>query len=609
MAEETSTTPAATPRKPQMRTEAAASVNNFTPIRMEVSTNKKKQIRGRTTMPVESLYVDRSGTFATDGREDLPIDYSLVKSLLRFWTTDRSGAVWPKIADIKVTIGGTDEEPQIIVLNGRQRYKAIVFLNELLKTIYSMLQNNGGDEIRLKNALIALGEAARNVTTQTPPEEAEKLAQWAWMDAEDVEFICGGKVNNEKVQGLLFKNKEKEGPMPYWAHVQYTDINPNEPEALELSLAERITVPTPLSLRAKQAQRLLDAGRSPETVAAVVGRDVKTLHNWRLILMAEPAVQAALDLEEGGLSFVNFKKMFFLSTTKHGTVIRPREEQLKILEDLVANNAGKGKAGTDFRNKLQEQLEGTPTTPTPAPQGTPAPTPAPASPGTDIVPSSGAPAPQAPAPAPANGNMPMPPPPAAPPKKKATGFGTVILDSLPRTVIYIREKIKLIPEARVEQGADVYIPTLKMQAAAEGAAATLAYLGGDATALDSMPDLKPIITEALAMARLEAEAAAKAPPTEEKLDPKADQARILFAIFSEWDDNSDSASEWPQEPEDGETNLCGWPDDLAERLSAREGMSLIQKAYAARMQENPTPIEKKDFAQEWIMTELLGQSI
>jgi len=614
MAEETPPQAAPPARKPQMRTEAAQAASaNFTPIPMEVSANKKKQLRGKTTMPHTALTVDRSGTFATDGREDLPTDFSLVKSLLRFWTAASTGAVWPKIADIKVTIAGTDDEPLLVVLNGRQRYKAIKYLNELLATIHDMWKKCGQDEVRLKNTLIALSESARNIPPNTPQEQIDKLSQWAWMDAEDIEFLCGGKVNNEKVPGLLFKNTKNkdEGPMPYWAHVDYTDINPNSPEALELSLAERITVPTPIVLKAKQMQRLLDAGRTPETVAAVMGRDVKTIGNWKLILLAEPEVQAALDAET--LSFVTFKKMFFLSTAKHGTLIRPKAEQLQILSDLLANDAGKGKAGSDYRAGLAAALD---------PNGQPVPPAAPAAPASPeangAAPASPAPVPAAPSadgtqpdtPAPQN-STPMPPPPAAPaptPKKKANVGGSIVLDALPRTVIIIRERMKLLPEPRIEQGADVYIPTLKLQAQAQAAAATLAYLGGDGNAFDDLPDLKPMVTEAIAMARLEEEAKAKAPPAEGPMDPKANLARDLFAIFSEWDEDADDTSSWPREPEDGAENRCGWPSELADLLAAREGMKLLQAAYDTKAKETGSTPEKKDFAQEWILSELLGQT-
>lgn len=545
----------------------------FTPLEMSVSAAKKKQLRSQLVWPVSDLTVDRSGTYATDGREDLNLDHALVRSLLRHYSTDNKGRVFQMIAAVKVTICGNDSDVKLVLLNGRQRLKAITYLNELLGDIYQTWLDLGKDRTKLKNALIAQGEAGRNGTGYTDK---------AWMDAEDVELLVGGRVSGDAVPGFLTKSKDsEEGPMPYCVRVEYVDVDPNSPEALEISLAERINVPTPPLVRARQTQRLLNAGRTPESVAATSGVDTRTLYNSLLVLHVIPEVQQAHN--DGLLSWRTLKEQFFRDTKRSGVIPKDPAEQKSILDFLLNNNAGAGRAGKAAREALKDTSKEPETTSSDAPETAPPPA---------------STTPAAPVPSP---SVPPPPTPAySAPAKPPAG----IRDFLPKAGSALHSaKLRLPrPDADTDD-ADAYWEKRERIIRMDTAARVLDFLE-DPSALDDLPLLKEAIEKALMELASEAGVvvAPPAPAPEKVSDVKKGKGKggkaaltenqrvgqAIVDLFSKWED-SGSDSEWP----------------ITDDKVVKSHLGKIQSAYAAALSDGDNP-DKGDLAREYVMSNLLA---
>lgn len=568
--------PTVTADEPSLDEEFPA--ETFTPLEMAVSAAKKKQIRSQLVWSPGDLTIDSSGTYATDGREVLALDYAVVRSLIRHYSTDNKGRVFQMIAAVKVTICGTDSDVKLIVLNGRQRLKAITYLNTLLAEIYQMWQDLGRDRVKLKNALVAQGEAGRNGTG---------YADKAWMDAEDVELLVGGRVSGDAVLGFLTKSKDSdEGPMPYCVRVEYVDVDPNSPEALEISLAERISVATPPLIRARQTQRLLNAGRTPESVAATSGVDVRTLYNGLLVLHVIPEAQQAHN--EGLLSWRTLKDQFFRDTKRSGVIAKDPAEQKSILDFLLNNNAGAGRGGKAAREALKEpakESEASPTDDSAIEDETP-----------PVKPTTPAAAPPPAPPAPAY---------SSPTKTSPFGAPSGMRDFLPKAGAVLHSaKLRLPrPDADVDD-ADAYWEKREHIVQMDTAARILDYFE-DPSALDELPLLKAAVEKALAELASDSGVVAAPPATsapEKVVDAKKGKSKggkvpltenqrvgqAIVDLFSKWEDGG-SDTEWPV------------TDDKVVKLH----LGKIQGAYAAAIVDGDAP-DKGDLAREYVMSNLLA---
>lgn len=589
----------AAPARPEMRAQAPAQPAAPTgpearQVPMNVSAARKKVMRTTTVLPYEALYIDRAvdkggyGSYAADGREVLGFDAALSKSLLRH-TTAQGGRVWQMIMPVKVTICGDDKSPQLFVLNGRQRAEQIRLLTIMFALIWKKLVALGGDKVKLKNVLLA-EIAGINNGGDLPADWAEAGVDPSWMDEEDIEVVVGGRVNGEAVPGFFTES----GPIPYHIRVEYTDIDPNDPGALEMSLAERINVPTPPLVEAQQLQRLLDAGRSPESVASHRGVDVKTVYNRLLVLHVIPEVQEALDPVSFGskeaplISWTTLRQMFFRDVRRHGVVPHSPDEQRATLARL--RDGGSGRA-TKPAEPAAPTAGGDATAAAPGAQPT----------GTPAQPGASAPATQPGSPAPA-------PQPAPQPAAQTTRVASV-LTYLPRAADTLRLRYaNALPEPDPADGAERYWELREARVMARTAADVMAYLGGDSTALDGCPALREAIASHLSEAVADADMVVPDQPQGPALPvaaPKkgrkaaapaqSDEERYatrLIDMFSEWE-----IDERPERPE--------WPAATDEAV--RGYLARIQAAYAEALSRGEE-VEKAGFATEWVLQNLLKTS-
>ena len=598
-------------RVPQLKLSAKEAKETFTPIPMAVSAELSKKIRQSFVWPPEKLTIDDTGTYATDGRENLPVSYELTRSLLSKFSTDGKGRVWEAIAPIKVTICGTDESYKLVVLNGRQRIKAILFLNRVIEKIHKMYVALDCNQIRTLNAV---NEAASEAS-KTGDED------FAWITPEDADRICGGEVNGVMLAGFLHKTKDsppEDGPLPYHVRVEYSSIDPNSPDALEISLAERISVDTPPSVQAKQIRRLLDAGRSDASIAVCLGRDIKTLYNKLLISILEPEVQSAIDNKI--VSWNTAVEQFFIKRDRHDPKAKSPEEQLKILSTMVDTNSGTGKMGKILRQKLvdkgvlkapvepkHEQVHYEPHAPEVVKttvtcnacgvelDGTNSST----LPNGAVKHVTGCTK---------EGYVTMPPPaPVAPPRNTT---GTAPAPVSPALVAKPTPAKKaespfqnLAVTARVLQERADALEDSDSRYPLQAVAAMLSYLAGDGTALDRMPGIKDYIIDAMAQAMeiSRAEAATPVVAKAQEQTPRQKLAANLVTILSDWD-GFDPSTPWPTFDEDSSV----WPKTPEECLACSEQIERMEQEYKDLNDED---VDRSDFAQSWVIKNVLGTEL
>lgn len=584
--------------KPQIQEPAPSPAASQIP--MDVSGEQKKKIRSRTVWDVADLYVDRPvdqggfGSFAADGREFLDVDASVFKSLIRHYSSG-NGQVWPSIMPMKVTICGSNEKPMLVVLNGRQRLKAVDRINRVMARIHKMWHELDKDKVRLKNAVVTMSEQARNGAATQP-----WLEDFAMLDGEDVDHLVGGRVNGESVPGLLTKSRETEdGPMPYCVRVEYSDIDPNTPEALELSTAERISVPTPPLVVAHQIRRLLDANRTPDSIAANFGVSTRTLFNQMLILLVEPEVQQAVN--SGKIKWRTLKDSFFVDTKTRGPVVKSRKEQMELLERYAGVPVREAAA---MRTDLAK-AEGKVPSPTAATLAEDA--------------AKRATQPTATAVPPGTAPTGAPPAAAAKPVRGGRKDDTSILALLPRAAAMVRRQAEELPVPDMEAGAEEFWKAKEEAVRFDTASRVVAFLGGDSTALDDMADLQKVISDSLATARADAEAEEKKAVERELeakgMTPKQKLATSVMNLFEDWEDQDvDERTDWPQ------TTWCRADPEVrgaqpAADAEIQEVVGKIQAEYIRRQKEGDAEFKSEyeanyyDFANYWVLSNLLGLSI
>ena len=572
-------------------------------IPMKISGAKRKQLRGTAVWPTTALYVDRPidqggyGSYAADGREFIAVDASLVRSILSHHERDSKGRAWPLIAPAKVTICGQDDDHVLLVmLNGRQRLKSVDFVNHVMSWVYDLWLSLDKDRVKLKNALISYIASAKNEGDGAQEALPQRVRDLACFEPEDVEFLVGGRVNGEATAGLLTKGKDTdEGPVEFCLRVEYTEIDPNTVDALELSVAERINVETPPLVQAQQIRRLLEADRTPESVARNIGCHPKTLQNRLLILLVEPEVQAAVN--EKIVSWTTLEKMFF-HRTKNGKIPLQREDQLRVLATFASIKTKH--AAADARRQMMDGLGQDP----PTEAGAAAPVSAAESAG-----GSGSPRP-AHGVAGVAGTAPTGAPPAAAPRpvqhrREPSGLG--ILALLPRSAEVVRERAEALPSPSESDDAQQYMAKRTTRAIVHAVAAVLAYLGGDAEALgEAPPEVREAVTSALAEARADAEAeTADSKQRDQRArgeTPTQKIAKAAIELFADWEESpADSRGEWPSVEEDSE-----------ESAAVRSVLSQIQAAYGESLLKDEVGSgvdDKIEFAQTWILERLLpGQT-
>ena len=583
---------------PKIQEEAPAAPRTLIP--MNVTGAKRKQLRSTTVWPTTALYIDRPidqggyGSYAADGREFLAVDASLVRSILSHHERDTRGRAWPLISPAKVTICGADDEHVILVmLNGRQRCKGVDYVNQIMAWIYDLWLQLDRDRIKLKNALISYIASAKNEDDDNHASLPPRARDLAFLEPEDVEYLVGGRVNGEAVPGLLTKGKDTdEGPVEFCLRVEYTEIDPNTVDALELSVAERINVETPPLVQAQQIRRLLEADRSPESVARNIGCHPKTLQNRLLILRVEPEVQQAVN--DKIVSWHTLEKMFFVRT-KTGKMPLSREDQLRV-PATFASIKTKHAAAAERRQMMEGSGlgQGQPSETTAAPAGATAPAPA--------------------APKPAHGvpgiagTAPTGAPPAAAPRpvqhrREPSGAG--ILALLPRSAAAVRDRAAALPEPSEEDDAQAYVQKRTTRAVVQAVAAVMAYLGGDADALaGAPPEVRDAVTEALAEARADVDAEAADARHKDQFNrgqtPTQITGKLVIELFAEWEETPDDArGEWPVLDEDS-----------PEADAVRAALSRIQAAYGEALvkgEVGSSVDDKMEFAQSWVLEIFLKQ--
>lgn len=405
-------------RTPQLRTTEVAAKRDFEPIPMEIPQHVKSAIVTEKLLDAKQLTIANDGSWADDGRGELPVEGFLV-ALLLSEVKRGQGKAWQGGQTVTLTIVGRippDRVPseslemaarkqaifqlveeghiKLLVADGRQRKKSIEFLNDrVIPRAWALFKENGWDRVKTINQIQMLAEAER---------PRNDLTEFNWIDpgSEIPTILVGGEITSQggrKVPypGFMRKGdtwKPEDGPQPYLVRVEWDPSrDPNKPEFLLRSVTDRTHVETPPSVLAKQVRRLLapvkdgGGGCSEAEVATRFAVSAKTLNNWMLVGHLIPEVQEAVDAnaaEKGaGVSWVQMRTMFFESAGKYAKPLA-ESKQREILEQMLAGEAGTGRAGRALRERLinEGKIKGpkylAPTQSNPAPGATPGATPA-----------------------------------------------------------------------------------------------------------------------------------------------------------------------------------------------------------------------------------------
>lgn len=618
---------------PQLKEEVKAPlVTQRKLIPMQVSSKVKDKIRQRSLRAPEELYVDKPieeggfNSFACDGRENLDPSVELIRVLLRKHDRSRGECAYLSIAPAKVTICGTDEQPLLVTLNGRQRLKAITCINARAQDAYSMWENMPGgksDENRakLKNQLIAMAAAGHN-----DPEGPAK--DWAlfYQDGEvneAIECLLGGRIGGVYQLGFLTRTRETtEGPLPFYMRVEYTDVDPNDKEALHISIMERVSVDTPPLVVCQQIKALVEAGDSWVTIADGLGISAREVVDRLMVLNTIPEVQKAYNEKKISLKLLIDN---FFSPTQRGKKVKDPAEQLRLInkyapapqrgggltqaklveqekswpKDLKCAGCGKivfAEVGARLPNgQFKHQppdctheagkgyANGEPLTSTQVPEDV--------CPGVkNVVIDRSKPAAQ-PAAQPQTGT----PTPNATPKRKAASASVLggVFAHLPRAAVLLGELAER-QEPKEGDGREEILAKTQRRAKFEAASLLAAYIGGKIEALDSDPVLKDAVIEALAQAQIDAEVEVDKKIVQANTTQAQNDMMALNNAITTWESmDPDERPEWP--------NVDGLGDGV------RQLMSKIQTAYAEKLSSGDANFEQNfkgrvgDFALQWLI--------
>ncbi len=629
---------------PQIREEAAKPIAIVRkPLPMQVTSGKKKELRGKSLYSVEELYIDRPieeggyNSFAADGRESLEIDAALVRSLLRMHDRFKGECAYLSVNPAKVTICGTDEFPLLVVLNGRQRIKAIEFINRMSRLGYEMWDKMPGgktdeNRIRLKNQFIAFAAAGHN-----EPEGACKDFALFYQEGsetnEAIECLIGGRVGGIPQPGFLTLNRETtQGPLPFKVRVEFTDIDPNEREALHISVAERINVPTPPLNECYQIKALLEAGDSYTTIADLYGTNQRTIANKLLVLGTVPEVQRAYNERKVSLKIVIDN--FFVNTSGRGYVAKAPEEQRRLVErfagapirakgvktqaeiaaeerawpsdfkcvgcgEIVHANTGSrmpngqirhlaahckhpdGKGYCSGEPLTNAQIDPTiPGAKNRTPEQIAASTPPPAT------------QPSGTAAGPGGAKTGSPTAGGTPKRRNASATAaTGMMAHLPRASEIVYEAAEAV-KIDASDGVEAIKSKTEKKVKYNAIAALMAYLGGKSDALDVDPDLKEAVITSLAHADIEAEAETNRKIESQNTTPEQNAMMALEQAFSKWEEQPvDTRGDWPE----------------VEDPTVKSLMAKVQIAYAEGLASGDAGFKrdfegrKGDFVRDWII--------
>ncbi len=627
---------------PQIREEAAKPlVTVRKPIPMRVSAAKKKELRNKTLWSVEDLYIDRPieeggfNSFAADGRESLEIDAALVRSLLRMHERYKGECAYLSISPAKVTICGDDETQLLVVLNGRQRTKAIEYINRMARLGYDMWEKMPGgkteeNRVRLKNQFIAYANAGHNEPEGACKDFALFFQEGAETN-EAIECLLGGRVGGAPQPGFLTLSRDTlQGPLPFKVKVEITDVDPNEREALHISIAERINVPTQPLTECMQIKALLEAGDSYTTIADLYGANQRTIANKLLVLATIPQVQQAYNEKKISLKII--VDHFFVNTSARGYVAKSIEEQARLCErfagaptrakgiptqaeiskeekawptdlkcsgcgEIVFANTGSrmpngqirhlsahckhpdGKGYCSGEPLTNAQIDTTiPGAKNRTPEQIASSPPAAQTPGGTVA-------------GPGGAKTGSPTAGATPKRRNPTAAATGIMSHLPRASELVYE---ISESVRIEgsDGIEVVKSKMERKAKLNAVACIMSWLGGKSDALDVDADLKDTVLTAMAQADIDATAETNRKIEAQNTSPETNAMMLLDNAFTAWEEKPiDSRGDWPE-------------------VEAPEVMAMLAKvqvAYAEGLSSGNADFKrdfegrKADFARDWII--------
>lgn len=570
-------------------------------------TRATKRALYKTTLRHPSeLTIARDGSYADDGRADLPVNEKLIRSMLRFSDQSHDGKdlrAFQSLLPIQVTIEGTDLAPSLIVTDGRQRIKAATEINARVSSIHALWTRLNHDSVKTKNVLVKLSRG-ESIAAECGINEADisandatLLSNLSWVAGEGVApagkesmseevaiLYVGGTLAGSKVKGMMGK-KDAGTPVVYHLKVTYKDTPTTDAETLAISATlKNIQVANPLTVEAQQIKRLMDARTDPsdpksdrlysdEYIADAFGCVPLTLYNKLLILHVEPEVASAVDA--GLISWKKLKDAFFDGKNVKRPHALPRPDQLDMLNALLGSDAGKGKAadaviakvrGDEPSGKIDVGAKG-------GVSGESSVSANDNGDGNESGAKRGRKASEA-------------------PKFDARWFrrGASIvaghIDSRKLSDVYSSTLHSTPRAGEVDRDIltdmDIHVELVKEAAAFTGAQAVLLFLAGDATALDEFPNLRAVMGAALT--------SADESPTQAKGTLTLSERESLLSRLTQ------RIGEW--EKTEGTPDHTTWPTPAKDDEAAV--FESLKTAWDAKTADGDTGEDKIVFAYDWV---------